>query len=207
MDNFKIGGFKFTVLFSFNKPVYIDGIKASKKTNPNYLKSIKGNVYFVFKEDEGNAVRVGTCEYFQSRYANMDPPKSLKDHLKDMWNKPASDFGLIGTLVAKGVNSATSAAVGGALSKSVQDENFTITIEDKFTYSNNLIEGDIDSRENKKSDGDRAISILNEYFENIKSEIGEECILDFDVIKISENKFEVKIMAEGFTLGRISMEI
>ena len=192
----------FQVIFSFNKITYVENVKPSKRLNPNYIKSIKGNIYFSIK---GSEVQIGTCEYFQKRYANMDPPKSLKAQIADMWNKPNSDFGIVGTLLAKGVSGMTNTLTGGAFSKVVQEEDFDITLDEKYTYANNIIGGDIDTRNSNNSD--YIETRLNNLFERIASELGEDSLVGFSISRPSETKYLIILDANGINLMQIVMEV
>jgi hypothetical protein len=192
----------FKVIFSFNKITYVDNVKPSKRLNPNYIKSIKGNIYFSIK---GSEVQVGTCEYFQKRFANMDPPKPLKDQIKDMWDKPNKDFGLLGSLVSKGIGAATTGLTGGLFSKTVQEENFDITLNEKYTYSNNIAGGDIDTRNSNNSD--YIETRLNDLFKKIASELGDDSLVGFSISRPSETKYLIILDVNKINLMQIVMEV
>lgn len=192
----------FQVIFSFNKITYVENVKPSKRLNPNYIKSIKGNIYFSIK---GSEVQIGTCEYFQKRFANMDPPKPLKAQIADMWNKPNSDFGIAGTLLAKTISGPANFLAGGLFSKVVQEENFDITLDEKYTYSNNITGGDIDTRNSDNSD--YIETRLNNLFEKIGSELGEDSLVGFSISRPSETKYLIILDVNGMNLMQIVMEV
>jgi hypothetical protein len=194
---------RFKVRFSFYKPKFVENAKQSKRINPNYLKSIVGNIYFIFDEEE---INVGTCEYFQSRYANMDPPKPLKDQIKDMWDKPNKDFGLIGSLVSKGVGAAVAGVAGGLFSKTVQEENFEITIDEKFNFSKNItdIKGEKRAKENLQNIKNE---LVENFFDNISDELTDS-ILNFNVENSDdENGYVLSIILDEIKLMDVTMEI
>jgi hypothetical protein len=199
----------FTLLISFNKPTFVENVKQAKRINPNYLKSIKGNVFFIFNNQDDYPINVGTCEYFQSRYANMDPPKPLKDQIKDMWDKPNKDFGLLGSLVAKGIGSATTAIAGGLFSKTVQEENFDLDIDEKFSFSNNRPGGDIGSK-SSDVEGEKIYEKMNDYFNNLTTKI-ENPLIEFNITNASDRKYEISVSCKNneknIVLAIIEMEI
>lgn len=196
---------KFDVLFSFFKPKFVETVKQSKRINPNYLKSIVGNIYFIFNGSDDHAVNVGTCEYFQSRYANMDPPKPLKDQIKDMWDKPNKDFGLLGSLVSKGIGAATAGLTGGLFSKTVQEENFEITINEKFNMSNNIINGDID---NKSDDAleDVILDEMESWINNLKGAVGDTRI-KFEFNNDDNRNYRLIIKIDNISLINVNIGV
>ena len=135
----------------------------------------------------------------------MDPPKSLKAQIADMWNKPNSDFGIVGTLLAKGVSGMTNTLTGGASSKVVQEEDFDITLDEKYTYANNIIGGDIDTRNSNNSD--YIETRLNNLFERIASELGEDSLVGFSISRPSETKYLIILDVNGINLMQIVMEV
>lgn len=198
-------GLKFDILFSFYKPKFVENAKQSKRINPNYLKSIVGNIYLVFDDNEDLSINVGTCEYFQSRYANMDPPKPLKDQIKDMWDKPNKDFGLLGSLVSKGIGAATTGLTGGLFSKTVQEENFEITINEKFNFSNNVLGGDIDNKSNEALD-EAILDEMEEWINNMRETLGDTRI-SFDIDNVDNRNYNIIIRIDDISLVNINIGI
>lgn len=196
MDLNGIKKLNLSIVFSFNKITYIDQVKKqSQKINPNYIKSLKGNIYMLFDSKEETETLIGTCEYFQSRYKNMDPPKPLKDQIKDMWNKPNKDFGLLGTLAAKGLGAIGGFATGSLFREKTQDESVILSIDGKFSFSNNIKGGDIDTRNaNKKSE---IPDVFSDYFESLADELNDSLSIMINV----ENKSEIEYIVTF--IGRI----
>lgn len=144
---------KVSIILNYKKVNYIDGIKSSKMKNPNYIKSFDGDIILQIGDNEDCSKKIGTITYAQSRYANMNPPKPLKQKIKEFWNKPATDFGLAGELVKGALGAIGTGLTGGLFSEVVQAEDVNINIDDQFQYKNN-------KETANKSDNDKRLLLI-----------------------------------------------
>ena len=142
-------GSTFGFIFSFNKITYVPNVKPTKLNNPNYVKGLSGGVYFYFKGDAGRLmVKVGTIDWDQKRTKNMDPPKPIRQQIKERWaNAEKTQTGMIGFAAAKilgGVAGGLSKTLGlsSGLSEVVQEESLDISIDDQFYFNNNQLKAD-----------------------------------------------------------------
>jgi len=133
-DIFK--GKKYGLIFSFNKITYIDGIKATKYNNPNYVKSMSGNILFFV---DTARINIGKITWDQKRTKDMDPPKPIRKQIKERWNNPGQT-GMIGFAAAKlvgGVIGGAGKLMGLSFGEVTQEEDLRIEIKDQFLFSSN----------------------------------------------------------------------
>jgi hypothetical protein len=187
------------VIFNFTKVNYIKNIKARQMKNPNYIESFTGMIYLGFNNSDDNLINLGTVKYAQSRYANMDPPKPIKDQIRDMWNKPNKDFGVLGTLAQKGMKTAANGIFGGLFSQTVQEESLDISLKDTFQYNNNRLGGDLEQRSKTII---TAKSILKDKFDQKYSTENA----NFSVSDAGENKFKIVFKVNDVGIFKLDVE-
>ena len=190
---------KINVVFNFTKVNYIKNIKARQMKNPNYIESFSGSVYLGFDDSEDKLIKLGTITYAQSRYANMNPPKPIKDQIRDMWNKPNKDFGMWGTLAQKGMQAAANGIFGGLFSQTVQEESLDIKLEEKFQYNNNQPGGDLEKR---ASSIETAKSILQKEFDKKYSTANA----GFTISSAGDNKFKIIFKVNDVGIFKLDVE-
>lgn len=189
------------VIFYFSRVNYIKNIKARQMKNPNYIESFSGNVYLGFgdPDNEDGLIKLGTVTYAQSRFANMNPPKPIKDQIKEMWDKPNKDFGMWGNLAQKGMAAAANGIFGGLFSKTIQEESLDIKLDNKFQYNNNTKGGNLEKRSDKIV---TAKSIINKKF--VEKYAGANS--GFNLSDNGDNKFKLIFKVGGVAIFKIDVE-
>lgn len=187
------------VIFNFTKVNYIKNIKARQMKNPNYIESFTGIVYLGFNNSEDALINLGTVKYAQSRYENMNPPKPIKDQIREMWKKPNKDFGIWGSLAQKGLKAAANGVFGGMFSQTVQEESLDINLKDTFQYNNNVIGGDLEKRSKSIVSSK---SILKEKFDKKYSTENA----GFTISDVDENKFKIIFKVHGVGIFKLDVE-
>jgi hypothetical protein len=182
-----------SVIFNFNQISFIENIKPRQMKNPNYIKSLNGSVQLGIDDQ---IITIGSVKYFQSRFANMNPPKPIKDQIKDMWNKPNKDFGMWGTLAQKGLAAAANGVFGGLFSKTIQEENLDIGLSNEFAFANNTKENkqkEAGNTDNTKIIEDKISSLYSS--ESSSFEVYESGSAGYEIVfKVDDKEvFEIKL--------------
>lgn len=131
---------KLTIILEFDSVQYIDKIKKKWMLNLNYVKGMKGKAYFQFNgADEIGPFQVTDddgLEWLQKRTENMDPPKPIKDEIKQIWKNPNEGAGLLGLAAKKmigGIGSTLFGPTGGSV---IQDADLLINFKDDYSMKN-----------------------------------------------------------------------
>lgn len=132
------GDLNLSVIFEFDSVQYCKNFKKKEQFNINRLSGMTGTAYMQFNDNEElNITNEGKVEWLQRRTANMDPPKPIKDEIKERWANPNQGYGLLGLATKKLVGGAFHLMGGTSISFDVvQNESFTISFLNEFSHNN-----------------------------------------------------------------------
>lgn len=188
--------------------------------NPNYIKSLKGNIYMCFNGSDG--VSIGTIAYYPKRTKDMDPPKvpDLRQSIKNLWNdtmKEKTDFGVAGVAaktLAKDVLRKT--WIANAFSEVVQYERTEVKINTDCLYQKNLkkvsdIKSDSRHAEQLSSNKNKALNAnVFEYLKELEGKKYQHLYLNFtlktDSIVIGINEKDSGTEIGAFTIRPVRYE-
>ena len=130
-----------SVILEFDSIQYIDKIKKKWMLNLNYVKGMKGKAYLQFNgSDQTDAIQVTVgddgLEWFQKRTENMEPPKPIREELKQIWDHPNEGFGLLGLAVRKSasaVGNTLFGPIGGAV---IQEARLDVNFKNEYSVNN-----------------------------------------------------------------------
>lgn len=143
-----------SVIFEFDSVQYCKNFKKKERFNLNRLSGMTGTAYMQFNENESEKITGdGNVEWLQKRTANMDPPKPIKDEIKERWANPNQGYGLLGLATKKLVGGTFHLMGGTSINFDVvQEGSFKISFDNEFSHKCMDGQSELANKENKSED-------------------------------------------------------
>lgn len=165
---------------------------------------MNGNVWLIFTID-GNDIKfnVGDVEWLQERTSNMDPPKPIKDEIKQIWNNPNQGFGLLGLGLKKLAGGLQNTILGPVGSSKVQNEDLICDFSEEYSMQNSK---GITPESKKKEKSDNSGSIKDGLEKILEKKLGNSSKIDVNIV-IKEKVYYLEISYVGEEIMKISFEL
>lgn len=174
------GGGSISVIFELGQIKYCENHKKKDNLNVNHVTEMSGIAYLEFLLGGKTFTIPVSSEngvvWKQKRTEGMNPPKPIKDELKQIWKNPNEGFGVAGLAAKKLVGGIAAVTLGSMGGNVVQEGGFDVSFINSFSESN--MSGEKVSNSNNEKSGN--VDII----EIIENKLNDE----FDDVYVNANK-------------------